>query len=136
MVLSACVTPDQRIKSHEQLFAQATPEQQALIRQGQIALGFTPDFVKLALGPPDRVTEKTDANGTETFWHYIEDDYGYGYVGGGFGYGRGPFWAGPAYGIWGPPPIIAVPATGADPDRFRIRFHDGKVDSIERVVRS
>lgn len=139
LVLTACATPASRIEKNPQLFAQATPEQQALIQQGQIALGFTADFVKLALGEPDRVTERVDASGTETVWHYLDADAYGPYAGGYYGPGWGPF--GPYYGpYFGPygywPPVNYVQAQPNDRDRVRVVFREQLVTSIERVLQN
>lgn len=146
LLLAACSTPASRIKSHPDIFAQADTEQQAMIRGGQIALGFPPEWVKLALGEPDRITERTDAQGTETVWHYtdIETVGGYGAFAYGypdpFGYpppysaGYGPWWYGPPY-----PGLAAgyYPGGAAqiESDRLRVTFRAGKVAAIERVVK-
>lgn len=43
---------------------------QALVRARRAALGFDPALVRAALGPPDRVTLRTDAGGSVVVWHY------------------------------------------------------------------
>lgn len=70
-VLAGCASPESRIKQNPQLFAQLTPEQQNLIKQGKVAVGFTPDMVRLALGEPDRVRVRTDAKGSREIWNYV-----------------------------------------------------------------
>lgn len=131
LALSAgCATPASRIKDSPQVFAQATPEQQTLIKQGQVGLDFTPAFVKLAMGEPDRITERIDAKGKETIWHYTSSDPVPAYWS-----PYGPFgWYGPygPYGGW--PPVSYVNSVPSDPDRLRVVFHDGKVTMIERVI--
>lgn len=73
LLLGACAsTPARRIQEHPDIYSKATPQQQALISQGRIAMGFSPAFVRLALGAPDQVTQQTNANGTEVVWHYID----------------------------------------------------------------
>ncbi|MDE2149962.1 MAG: hypothetical protein KGJ55_09050, partial [Gammaproteobacteria bacterium] len=93
-VLVACATtPADRVREHPEVFSQATPEQQALIQKGRIGIGFTPPLVELALGKPDRITERTNQHGTETVWHYTESRGGY------YGYPLySPFFYGPFYG--------------------------------------
>lgn len=65
-----CSTPETRIKAQPELFAKLTPEDQALIKSGRVAVGFTPEMVKLALGEADRRMIRTDANGTNEVWVY------------------------------------------------------------------
>ena len=74
--LAACSTPESRISDHPDVFARLTPAQQALVKSGQVALGFDQDTVKLALGDPDRVTVRTNTQGQTQVWHYTtyQDD--------------------------------------------------------------
>jgi hypothetical protein len=140
VLFAACATPASRIKDSPDVFAQATPEQQALIQKGQIALGFRPEFVKLALGEPDRITERTDASGTETIWHYTDVSTVPAYAGYAYYdpllFGP-PFYYGP--GFWGPPfaPLAyAPPPAAVETDRVRIIFRSNAVTAVERVVKS
>ncbi len=132
IVLPNCATPTSRISEQPQVFSQATPEQQALIRQGRIAIGFKPEFVKLALGEPDRITERTDSSGTETTWHYTEVEAvpyaGYSYY--------DPMLIGPLFGppYWSPY-IWAAPPPSVETDKLRVFFRSGSVSAIERVVK-
>jgi outer membrane protein assembly factor BamE (lipoprotein component of BamABCDE complex) len=135
--LAGCSTPDYRIKEHPEIFAQLDPQEQAMVRAGQVGLGFSMDAVKLALGNPDRVTIRTTNQGQDQIWHYVETVYydgafvyggpywrgwggrrwgGWGW-GGGWGGGWG--WGGP----WGPYPVGPVHTY----DRFRVEFRNNKV---------
>jgi len=103
VLVCGCATPESRIKGSPEAFARLTPDQQALVRQGQVAQGFDRDAVRLALGEPDRVVVVTNAGGQHEIWHYIEYGDGqrslvfdgfynaYSVEGGPF------FWAGSAY---------------------------------------
>jgi hypothetical protein len=70
-ILAGCATPDSRIKDNPEAFSRLTPVQQQLVRQGRVAVGFDADTVRLALGEPDRVRERTDANGQSEVWSYL-----------------------------------------------------------------
>lgn len=69
-LLAACSTPEARIRRNADFFATLAPEQQQLIREGKIAIGFTPDLVRLALGDPDRVAVRKDTTGEGEAWSY------------------------------------------------------------------
>ena len=64
VALTGCATPETRIQKNPEVFARLTPTQQDLIKQGQAGVGFDPEMVKLALGEPDRIVTRTDAQGT------------------------------------------------------------------------
>lgn len=70
LLVAGCATPEARIKRNPDAFNQLSPGDQQLIREGKVALGFTPEMVKLALGDPDRVFLRTDAAGTSESWSY------------------------------------------------------------------
>jgi hypothetical protein len=119
LFLAGCDTPTARIHSNPGAFAQLPPDQQSLVQQGKVAVGFTADAVRLALGAPDRVTVRRSSTAQSEVWHYFDFDlvtapyplyynfyspgwggiggYGYGRGGGGYGYGRG----GGGWGGWG-----------------------------------
>lgn len=132
LALSACISPDSRIRDNPAAFAGLTPEQQSLVRQGQIALGMPQAAVQIALGKPDRVTEHIDADGTRNIWHYTDTD------------SSGPS---AAYPYWGPYPrfydplfdpvypAYYAPYPVAERDRIRVVFNkDGLVSAIEREL--
>jgi hypothetical protein len=50
-----------------------TPDEEALVKARQVAIGFDVTLVKLALGNPDRVTLRTDAAGSTLIWHYEDN---------------------------------------------------------------
>lgn len=131
LTLAACASPSSRIDDQPQIFQQATPEQQAMIRQGHVGLGFTPDFVRLAMGDPNRITERQDQSGVQTIWHYTSDP-NYTYVGAGYGWGYGGPW------YWGGrfAPVTVVTAPVEDSDRLRVVFQNNQAVSVERVVKA
>jgi hypothetical protein len=77
-LLAGCSTPETRIQGNPQAFASLSPGDQQLIRDGRVAVGFTPEMVRLALGDPDRIYTRTDANGVNESWSYTtyESDAG------------------------------------------------------------
>jgi outer membrane protein assembly factor BamE (lipoprotein component of BamABCDE complex) len=96
-LIVGCATPDSRIKESPDVFARLNPDQQALVKAGQIAIGFDKDAVRLALGDPERVTVQTTPAGSREVWHYItyEDYQGVVIYGGYWHRYRG--WGGPLY---------------------------------------
>jgi hypothetical protein len=138
--LAGCnATPDARIQSNPAAFAQLSPQEQSMVKAGQVGLGFSADAVKLALGNPDRITLKTDATGQVEVWHYIETAYydgaflyGGPYWGGWGGWGRHGFWGGGWGGYWGPYPVGPVSTY----DHFRVVFRNGRVIEFNQEVGS
>ena len=130
--LCACTTPGSRIEQHPDIFQSATPQQQAMIRDGEVGLGFTPDFVRLAMGEPDRITEREDAGGKKVIWHYVSyPNYTTTNSGYGWGYGRPWYWG------WGSdfPPVVVVNEPAQERDKLRVVFQENKAVTIERVVK-
>jgi outer membrane protein assembly factor BamE (lipoprotein component of BamABCDE complex) len=129
-LLAGCDTPDSRIKSSPDVFARLNPDQQALVKNGQIAIGFEMDAVKLALGDPTRVVIRTTAAGQHQVWHYVtyEDYQGVVIYGGYWHRYRG--WGGP-YFYGGVPYYNGYPARIHD--RLRVEFDtSNRVESIEQ----
>jgi len=130
IVLAGCSSPQSRINQNPAIYAQLTPEQQQLIQAGKVGIGFDAAMVKLALGEPDRISERTDASGASEIWSYVtyEDDDGLMLYRGYYHryyYGRGdPFY----------PYYLAYP-TRREHERFRVDFRDGKVVRIESEQR-
>lgn len=102
-LLAGCSTPDSRIAESPEVFARLNPDQQALVKAGQIAVGFDMDAVKLALGDPDRVLIETNASGQHQIWRYVTyEDYQGAVIYGGYwhryrGWGGPYFWGGVPY---------------------------------------
>lgn len=124
-LLAACASPEARIGDNPDAFARLPPEQQALVKQGQVGLGMSEAAVTLALGHPDRISERTDAQGVERVWHYT-------------GYEAGPPMAYPAfYGPWFFPPYgpyYDIYPTQVERDHTRVVFRNGLVTAIEREL--
>lgn len=138
LALAACSSPEARIKKNPQLFASIPAAEQELIKQGRIAIGFTPDMVKLALGEPDLISRRIDRTGTAEIWRYQNYDttaYGYygGYWGGYWGSGwygaRYPYWRGSYWGGWGSYWGAPMPVD----DYMRVTIKDGQVVEINQI---
>lgn len=129
-VLAGCSTPATRIKDNPEAFSRLTRQQQELIKEGKVAIGFDQSMVKLAIGDPDRTRERTDVNGTSEIWSYVtyEGDDGVPLYRGYYHryyYGmRDPFY----------PYYLSYP-TRTEHEHFRVVFRDGKVVVIENETR-
>jgi outer membrane protein assembly factor BamE (lipoprotein component of BamABCDE complex) len=129
-LLAGCNTPESRIRNSPQVFDRLNPDEQALVKAGQIAVGFTPEAVKLALGDPDRIVTNTDATGQHDVWHYVTyEDYQGVVIYTGY-YHRYRGWGGPYF--WGGAPYYnGYPARVHD--RIRVVFGtNGLVSSIQQ----
>jgi hypothetical protein len=126
-LLAGCSTPQTRINQNPEAFARLTPEQQQLIKEGKVAIGFDMSMVKLAIGDPDHVKIRTDRNGEREVWSYVtyEGDDGMllyrGYYHRYYYGGGGPFY----------PYYLAYPAR-REHEHFRVVFHEGRVIAIEQ----
>lgn len=76
--LTACSTTDRRISKNQALFDSYTAEQQNQIRNGEVAIGFTRDQVRMALGEPDLKATIESEEGKQTIWEYNRGDPGLG----------------------------------------------------------
>lgn len=125
MLVGGCSTPTTRIKANPDAFARLAADQQALVQAGQIALGFDFEAVKLALGDPDRIAVRTDADGETVIWHYVSYEAdGRVLFTGHYHTGRRWWGWGPAYAYYLDYPNRRVR------DRFRVEFKRGLVSAI------
>ena len=90
--LAGCSTPAARIKDNPQAFARLNPDQQTLVKAGQVGIGMDMSAVELAMGKPDLITVRTNTEGQTQVWHYV--DYAY------YTYNGGFYYSGP-YNNWG-----------------------------------
>jgi hypothetical protein len=120
-LLAACSTVGGRIADHQTEFDQYPPQVQQQIRAGQVAVGFTPAQVRMALGKPDRVLEQTDASGQATLWIYTHSRPSLSLGLGGFGGGSTAVGGG-----------VGVATPGGSDERARVIFRDGRVSEIQR----
>jgi hypothetical protein len=124
VLLSACSTPETRIAKQPELFNRLTPEQQQLIKEGRVGIGFDQEMVKLALGDPDRMRERIDASGRSEVWSYMTYESNDGMLLYRGWYHRG--WGSPFY-----PYYLTVPGR-RERSRDEVVFRDGKVVSVEQ----
>lgn len=128
--LAGCTTVESRIRQNPAIFSQLTPAQQDMIKRGEIGIGFSQEMVRLALGEPDHVMVRTDANGASETWSYVSS---YGYDGGFYGgwYHRYPYWG----SYWGGPyidPYFYGYPYRREHVNVRVVFKDGRAVSIEQ----
>jgi hypothetical protein len=92
LVLASCSTTETRISGHPEIYQSLSPNDQALVSQGQIRDGMSPNAVYLAWGSPDRkIVGNMRGRPTETwiYVHYTTYSYPYPYPYYGPGYGFG-----------------------------------------------
>jgi outer membrane protein assembly factor BamE (lipoprotein component of BamABCDE complex) len=129
---AGCSTPESRIARSPEVFAQLTPQQQALVKMGQVGVGCDMNAVKLALGEPDRITVRTDSKGQTQTWHYVEAAYydgAYIYSSGYFG-GMGRRSRMGMNAGFAPIPVTLM----REFDRFRVDFVNNKVVGISEEM--
>jgi len=116
--LTACQSPQTRIKKNQAAFDAFPPAAQSAIREGRVDVGFTPEQTLMALGKPDRVyTQKTAASSQE-FW-----EYGLGRSSVGFGFGMSSMGGGSGLGTG----VGLNTSDMGDPRaRVRLAFDNGK----------
>jgi hypothetical protein len=130
LVLAGCSTPQSRIDANPAAFNSLPPQQQALVKAGQVGIGMSMEAVKLSLGDPDRVTSRTDAQGQEQVWHYVQYESGGVYLYTGYYHrwrhgGWGGWW-GPGYPWYMDYPNRSVY------DRISVEFRNGQVVAINK----
>ena len=125
LVLAAgCSTLDSRISKQQALFDGWPADVQQKIRAGRVDLGFTPEQVRVALGEPAKKYHRTTAQGKSEVWTYADRGWGV-TLGVGVGSGRGS-------GLYGGGVAYEPTGYGADDERVRIIFEDGRVTSVEK----
>jgi hypothetical protein len=125
LTLAGCVTtPSGRIAGDRAAYDSWPPDVQTKVRAGEIALGFTPAQVRMALGEPARTLTRTTDRGTDEVWAYREHkpriSVGFG-VGGGGGSTR----------VSG----ATVVSSGGpyDNEVLRVVFAGGRVSAVEKL---
>jgi hypothetical protein len=127
LALVGCAsTPAERIARNRAAFAAWPPDVQAKVQAGEVAPGFTPEQVQMALGEPDHTFTRTTEKGIDEVWAYRDRkpriSIGLGVVGGGgstrVGGGTVVNSGGPYYD-----------------DVLRVVFEEGRVTAVEKVTR-
>ena len=127
LALVGCAsTPAERIARDRTAFAAWPPDVQARVQAGEVALGFTPPQVQMALGKPDHTFTRTTERGTEEVWGYRDRkpriSVGIGVIGGGGNTRVGG----------------STVVTSGGPyydDVLRVVFEEGRVSAVEKVAR-
>lgn len=73
LLLAGCATGstvESRKKANPAAYAALSPDIKALVDQGRVAVGMTPDAVTLAWGPPEEVLHRGNKDGEFTTWVY------------------------------------------------------------------
>jgi hypothetical protein len=123
MMLAGCTSPQARIRQKPEIFNRLTAEQQAMIREGKVGVGFDKEMVRLALGEPDRVRERTDATGTTEVWNYVTYEANDGML----------LYSGMYHRYWGDsfyPYYLSYPSYRARAHTV-VMFREGKVTVVE-----
>ncbi len=132
-LLGACSTVDSRIKEKQSVFNSLAPVDQANIKQGIVAVDYTPDMVYMAMGKPDSVKTRATQKGEAVTWVY--NQYYHEYMGRQFvGYRRDVYYDSHAkvWRVYYTPVSEAVYRDRVD-EIARVVFRNGKVESIEQA---
>lgn len=132
--LAGCQTgPERRIRQNPELFMSLDPEAQELIRAGEVAVGFTPEMVRLAWGRPDERQVTRTAEGESHVWTYVSRHSVY--TGRRFaGYDRDVYYDNRSrqYRTFMRPVYVSTYQT-VENDVGRVVFRDGKAAVITRA---
>jgi hypothetical protein len=127
VAIAGCAsTPTSRIADHKAAYNQWPPDVQAAVAAGKIAVGFTPEQVRIALGEPSRKFSRTTADGTAETWAYADNPPRFSFGLGLASWGRGSS-VGGGVGV----------STGGyrDGERMHVIFDGGHVSAIETAKR-
>jgi len=119
-------TPTSRVADHKAAYNTWPPDVQAKVAAGQIAVGFTPEQVRVALGDPSRTFTRTTNDGVSEIWAYAESSPRFSVGLGLASWGRGSS-VGGGVGM----------STGGyrDGERTHVTFESGRVSAIETAGR-
>jgi hypothetical protein len=114
------------MSTNPEAFARLPPDQQTLVKNAQIAIGFSTEAVRIALGNPKEITTQATPAGQIQIWYYEPEGY----------YENEPYSGGGGYsGVWdgwdGDSPVVGPPQGS---DQLLVQFLDDRVYAIEEVV--
>jgi hypothetical protein len=118
-------TPAQRIDRDRAAYESWPAEVQQRVQAGEVAVGFTPAQVRMALGDPSDTTTRTTAEGQAEVWTYRDRSPRLG-LGVGIGGGSG----GTGVGVG-----LGTSTGGTQAPRLRVIFTDGVVSAVEQAAR-
>jgi hypothetical protein len=125
LLLSACATssPDQRIARDSELFESFPAEAQESIRAGKVEVGFTEEMVRMAMGKPERILNRTTEEAAERIFIYARSRPSFSFgIGGSRGGGRTGVGTG-----------VGVSSGGSAEETHRVIFRDGVVYALEEM---
>lgn len=120
----ACATLETRIAESQEAFDTYPPEVQEQIRAGEIAVGFTPEQVLMALGEPSRRSQVTTDDAVAEVWIWRRS-----VAGAGFGLRSGGYHDG--VGVQGG---ILVEEPSRLEDEMIVEFVNGRVSRFEKLI--
>lgn len=127
VALAGCATPASRISDAKSAYDSYPPEVQQKIAAGEVAVGFTQEQARMALGEPARKYTRTTTAGTAEIWGYNRTGPTYSFaLGSGFGLGSSGFGS------------IGLNTGTADDDvqeKMRLVFESGKLTALERAIK-
>jgi hypothetical protein len=124
LLLAGCASsPASRIKRNQAAFDAYPADVQQKIQAGQVAPGFTPEQVRLALGEPTRVSTITTDKGASEVWSYSKSKPSVG-----FGLGFGSSSGSSAVGTG-----VSVGTGGRSAEVQRVTFVGGRVTAVEHA---
>ncbi len=122
-LLAGCAssTPESRVARDRAAFDAFPPEVQQRILAGQVAVGFTPEMVEMALGEPSRKLVRETSAGQAEVWVYLESKPQMSF---GLGFG--------SYGRRSATAVGVGTSTGGEvEEKMRVEFRDGRVHVVD-----
>lgn len=116
-----CSTVDSRVSDRQAAFDSWPADVQEKVKAGQVAIGFTPEMVEVALGKPDRLSSRTTERGQAEVWVYFDKGPNFS-----IGLGLGSFSGSSAVGGG-----VTIGDDFRDDEKMRVIFEAGKVTAIE-----
>jgi hypothetical protein len=123
LLLAGCAsTPTERVAQHKAAYSQWPADVQANVAAGRVAVGYTTEQVRVALGDPTRTFTRVTTEGTSEIWAYVDNPP--------------RFSIGLGIGSWGRSSSVGGGvgvSTGGfrDGERMHVIFDNGRVSAIE-----